>query len=250
MEQRVLRVLAFACCLMLGISAAFIKLPNPFQDRNIKAAGNVRAELDLPELSEPQTEVPDSAIRQIDFANFTYPSRPIYRDGARIFTLKDGKFKGRPGIPGAPEPWGLPYPLTLAAVVYGDVTGDKEEEAIVIINEKTAGTDCPDYAYIYGVEGNRVQLLWSFAMGARADGGLRNIYAEDGQLVIELYGRGTSVDENLYRSEDAPSCCPRSITRTRYQWRNGKFMRDAASEILPNPYEDSSFDLSAEALRW
>jgi hypothetical protein len=250
MKQRVARGLAFAFCLLLGTSVALIKLPNPFKDRNISAAGNAQAELSFPELYEPQIAVPDAPIRDIDFSNFTYPSKPIYSDGAKTFTLKDGKFKGRNRNPGLPAPFGLPYPLTLVAVIYGDVTGDEKQDAIVIINEETAGTDCPDYGYIYGIEDNRAWLIWSFAMGARADGGLRNIFAEDGELVIELYGKGARVEGKLYGTDDSGACCPRFITRTRYQWRNGKFRRKGESKNFPNPYKDSSFGLPHEVLRW
>ncbi len=249
-EQRAVRVLAFVFCLSLGTSVALIKLPNPFKERILKAAATPQSGLNFPELYEPQIAVPDSAIRQIDFANFTYPSKPIYSDGAKTFTLKDGEFKGRNRNPGLPAPFGVPYPLTLVAVVYGDVTGDEEEDAVVIINEKTAGTDCPDYGYVYRIEDNHARLIWSFAMGARADGGLRKIFAEDGELVIELYGKGARVEEQLYGTDDSGACCPRFITRTRYQWRNGKFRRNGESEILPNPYEYSSFDLPVEDLRW
>lgn len=64
--------------------------------------------------------------------------------------------------------------------------------------------------------------------GERAEGGLRKVYAENSELVIELYGKGVRVNENLYGT-NASVCCPSSFTRTRYRWAEKYFVRRGES---------------------
>src|SRR5215207_7197807 len=40
------------------------------------------------------SSAPSSAIRLIDFANFTYPGTPVYKADLESFTLQKGEFKG------------------------------------------------------------------------------------------------------------------------------------------------------------
>jgi hypothetical protein len=173
-----------------------------------------------------------SSIRSVDFANFTFPRTTGLKvsGGRKTFTLKDGRFPESTNEVG----------MSLADVTYGDVTGDGVEEAMVNLGIHTGGSAMPNCLYIYTLDGKRPRLLWAFETGDRADGGLRRIYAEDGQLVIELYGRGTRIGGRLYGTEDVSACCARSVTRTPYRWRGGKFRRAGKSEVFANPAGHSS----------
>jgi hypothetical protein len=124
--------------------------------------------------------------------------------------------------------------MYLADVTYGDVTGDGVEEAMVRLGIHTGGSSMPNCLYIYTLKGKRPKLLWAFVTGDRADGGLHSIYAEGGQLIVELYGRGARIGGKLYGTEDAPACCAKSVTRTRYQRRGSKFRPVAKSKVFPN----------------
>jgi len=168
-----------------------------------------------------------SSIRTIDFANFRYLGsighfRADYYP-RKSFTLHNGKFGDwRDG-------------MTLRKVVYGDVTGDGAEEAIVTFAVDTDGNAGVEQVYIYTLRNHRPRFLWGFEGGDRSDGGLRQAYARNGELVIELYGRGTRIGGYIGNTEPVGLCCPKSFTRTRYGFRNGRFVKHGNMEILPNP---------------
>jgi len=168
-----------------------------------------------------------ASIREIDFANFRYAGTigrfPAGYGPTKAFTLKGGKVGDwRDGF-------------TLRKIVFGDVTGDGIEEAIITLDVNTDGNAGVDQVYIYGLKFNRPRFLWGFEGGDRADGGLRQAYAENGQLVIELWGRGTQIGGYIGSTESVGLCCPKSFTRTRYHFRNGRFMKRGKMEILENP---------------
>jgi diadenosine tetraphosphatase ApaH/serine/threonine PP2A family protein phosphatase len=168
-----------------------------------------------------------SSIRNIDFANFRYVGSIGHFRAEwyprNSFTLRNGKFGDwRDG-------------MTLRKIVYGDVTGDATEEAIVTFDVNTDGNAGIDQVYIYTLKNHRPTFLWGFEGGDRAEGGLRQAYADHGELVIELYGRGTRIGGYIGNTEPVGLCCPESFTRTRYRFRKGHFVKHGKMEILPNP---------------
>jgi hypothetical protein len=82
------------------------------------------------------------SIRQVDFENFTYPlngpvlahDRLEWLDASKPGHLKLVKGNGASGVGG----------FTLDSVRYEDVTGDGQEDAIVVIHFKTGGTQPSD----------------------------------------------------------------------------------------------------------
>jgi hypothetical protein len=173
---------------------------------------------------------PGSHIRKVDFDNFSYPF-PDKPNGRKKIKLRDGEQPptqfGKHGIP-----HNLGYGLS--DVSFADLTGDGVEEAIVLMGLIHSGTSTAGYVYIYGMKKQRPVLLWSFEYGDRADGGLRNIYAEDGELVIELDGRNKIIGTDLYADDgtNRGDCCPDAFTRTRYRWQQGRFRRQGAAEVI------------------
>ena len=130
------------------------------------------------------------------------------------------------------------YGMQLAPIEYGDVTGDNVEEAIISFHVLTEGSAGVNHVYIYTLKENKPTFLWGFESGDRASGGLNRAYAENGKLVVELFGIGTQVGGNLGMTEPAGYCCPRSFTRTCYQLRNNHFEQSGEIEVLP--YERKS----------
>jgi hypothetical protein len=175
-----------------------------------------------------------SSIRSIDFANFKYPGSqglfPTAEYETESFVLHNGKSKETQNQ----------YGMALTEISYGDVTGDGFEEAMISLNVETDGSAGVDHVYIYTLKNGKPKFLWGFESGDRAWGGLKRVYAEDGNLVVELYGRGTQVEGNLGSTEPAGLCCPRSDTRTRYQWRGNRFRQHGEYEILPVPERSGS----------
>lgn len=169
---------------------------------------------------------PGSGIRRIDFANFTYPGRPVYAD-LKSFTLTNGEFNGGDNND----------PLGLAYLDYGDATGDGSEEALLILNMSVRGSAIPYFVYIYTLENEKPKLIWAFAAGDRADGGLRRVHAAGGELVVELYGKGKTIDKDLYADDgmEGGDCCPSHFTRATYEWRQDRFYQKGVEEVLSNP---------------
>ena len=122
---------------------------------------------------------------------------------------------------------------------YGDVTGDGIEEAMMMLGIESHGSAIPEIVYIFGLSKGKPTLLWSFETGDRADGGLRQVYADHGNLVVELFGKDRVIGRDLYRG-DEPLAGPRSFTRARYEWREGEFRMKGSPEVLPNPSDNAS----------
>src|SRR5690242_10256454 len=135
-----------------------------------------------------------SSIRTVDFENFTYPARPIFGGRRTTFTLRNGELPVKYDRKGRPLDVGLS-----ASARYYDVTGDGIEDAIIGFSEDNSGGSAIVYAaYIYTLRRGRPVFLWGFEAGDRADGGLRSIYGENGELVIELEGKNKVIGNNLY----------------------------------------------------
>ena len=169
---------------------------------------------------------PNSPTRSVDFENFTYPEL----ESRTRFTLKDGR------EPTEDDPRGL------VDVTYGDVTGDGNEEAFVVHTQSVRGSAIPYFVYVYTMNRSKPKLLWSFYAGERGDGGLRQINAENGELVVELYGRDRIVNGGTSSEEDNIGvCCPKFFTRSRYEWRGGGFRLKGKEEAIPNPIGGAAY---------
>jgi hypothetical protein len=166
------------------------------------------------------TSTTNSPIRLVDFDNTAYPNFPDYSGSKkRRITL----------MPGKGGPWHINY---------GDITGDGAEEAMVVLGIESRGSAIPKYVYIFTMEKGRPKLIWDFETGDRADGGLRQIAAENGQLVIELFGKDRVIGGQLYRGEEG-LCCPSSFTSARYRWTAKRFEL-ISKETLSNPRGDAN----------
>lgn len=162
----------------------------------------------------------DSKIRSVDFSNFTYSWDGNLGDPKQTFTLKNGELPATRDGRGMIDEMGVFF----SDVKYGDVTGDGFEEAFVFLSLQTGGSSIPGVLYIYTWQNNRPVLLWSRSTGDRADGGFRDAYAENGNLVVELNSSEGKLGD----------CCATKFERTKYKW-NGKEFREKRKEILPVP---------------
>jgi hypothetical protein len=170
-----------------------------------------------------------SLIHKIDFDNFTYPAAPVYQKSEKPFTLKDGKYAGRLQKHGGAEP----EAVSLVDTIYGDVTGDGVADAIIVLTENIRGSAIPYFVYVYRVESNKPKLLWSFATGDRAQGGLRRVFAETGHLVVELYGKNEYVGMADFDAGSECAACVAFYTRSRYERRGDRYQRLERLEVVP-----------------
>jgi hypothetical protein len=175
------------------------------------------------------------SIRDIDFRNFSYPELPTGKCSMGRVRVRNGKYGSVEDFSPDRMPRGGCWAVEVVRIEHGDVTGDGREEAMVALYAEVGGTEGSNDVYVYTLKDGMPALLWKFKTGDRAEGGLRNIYAEDGKLVIELAGKDKFVGGDLY---DPPgtltgACCPTEFTRTKYRWIRGRFRRSGEAEVRP-----------------
>jgi hypothetical protein len=186
----------------------------------------------LPQVAQT---TPPRSIRDIDFRNFSYPSLPTGKCWMSSVRVRSGRYGTIKNFSPRRTPKGGCWAVDVAPIEYGDVTGDGREEALVVLYAEVGGTESSNDVFIYTLKNGTPRLLWKFATGDRADGGLRRIYAENGQLVIELAGKNKIIGGDLYAPDGTltGACCPTVFTRTKYRWIRGRFVRSGVSGVLP-----------------
>jgi hypothetical protein len=210
-------------------AAAAVPEPSPAASSEIP---NLQAEL-----LDDRHKTTSTPLGSFDFKNFTYPLPRGWQnpDGADL-TLVEGrrvpvskfinddmedeeKAEAR-----AMRRIGMSYVTTK----YFDVTGDGQDEAIVILKVETTGNAIPQLVYIYEWKEDRPQLVWNFRTGDRADGGLKDMRIENGELVIELYGQDRfllgATETSKITGDEEQLCCPTFFTRTFYKWNGRNFL--------------------------
>ena len=190
------------------------------------------------ELLDDRDKTTTSPIGSFDFKNYTYelPHGWQNPDGTTDITLTNGKIAPVEGKVSedmsdeqrAEEKSRRRIGLSYVTTKYFDVTGDGEDEAIVILKIETAGSAIPQLAYVFTWRGGKPEVIWPFRTGDRADGGLKDLRAENGLLVIELYGQDRFIMgqmETGHITDDREQlCCPTFFTRSFYKWNGKNFL--------------------------
>lgn len=206
--------------------------PNNFQ------AASVQPSPTMPNL---QAEILDaggtttsSPLGKFDFKNFTYPlPRGWQNPDSTEITLKDGRVEPKmrdideemspeeKAAARSERRIGMSYVTTR----YLDADSDGADDAVVILKVETGGNAIPQLVYVYAWKDGKPELLWNFRTGDRADGGLKSIRAENGEVVVELYGQDRfllgQAETAKITGDEEQLCCPIYFTRTIYKW-NGK----------------------------
>ncbi len=171
------------------------------------------------ELTDDRHKTTDSPIGKFDFKNFMYPLPRGWQDSdGKEVELVGGK---RPmEMTEEVERIGLSYVTTK----FLDVTADGQDEAIVILKIETGGGAIPQLVYVFTWKADAPEMIWYFRTGDRADGGLKDIRAENGEIVIELFGQDRYIvgelDTAKLTGDEEQLCCPTHFTKSRYK-RNG-----------------------------
>ena len=160
----------------------------------------------------------DSPLGAFDFKNHTYPFPRGWQDNdSKEFTFEDGK------RPVSKEKIGISYVATL----YGDATGDRQDEAFVILKIDTGGSAIPQIVYVFSWKNDEPQLIWEFRTGDRADGGLKNIWTENDSVVVELYGQDRYIlgdgETMKITGDEEQISFPAFYTKTIYKWNGNEF---------------------------
>lgn len=190
------------------------------------------------ELLDQRFRTTDSAISRFDFRNFTYelPRGWQNPDGTTDITLKKGRVSrvetkvdekmdndAKAGLKSQRR-----IGMSFVTEKFMDVTGDGEDEAIVILKVETGGAAIPQLVYVFSWKDNRPELIWPFRTGDRADGGLKDIRVENGQMVVELYGQDRfllgQTETGKIGDDVEQLCCPTHFTRSFYKWNGKNFL--------------------------
>jgi hypothetical protein len=184
------------------------------------------------ELLDDRNTSSKSPIAKFDFKNYTYelPRGWQNPDGSTEITLKDGRVEPVEANTNSKnkEQEDASYRrigMSLVATKFFDVTGNGDDEAVVILKIETGGSAIPQIVHVFSWEDGRPELIWPFRTGDRADGGLKNIFTEGGNLVVELYGQDRfllgQIETGKIGDDLEQLCCPTHFTRSIYKW-NGK----------------------------
>lgn len=161
------------------------------------------------------TEAP---IKKVDFKNFAYPLKKEAADKEeKTLALKDGKLEKTKDSNGA----------TIGQIQYADLTGDKKEEAIIDLSVE--GEKQTDLVYVYTLENEKPQLLWSFEMPGGTDSGLKAVASENGNLLVEIFGDAKFV-KGVW--ETAESKDKKTFTKTVLKWNGKEFAVEGQPETL------------------
>jgi hypothetical protein len=174
------------------------------------------------ELTDDRNKTTNSPIGTFDFKNYKYPLPRGWQDS-------DGK---EAELAGGKRPMekteeigriGLSYVTTK----FLDVTADGQDEAFVILKIETGGAAIPQLVYVFSWKDEQPEMIWYFRTGDRADGGLKDIRAENGEVNIELFGQDRYIvgelDTAKVTGDEEQLCCPTHFTKSRYKWNGNVF---------------------------
>jgi len=207
-----------------------------------------------PSIPNPQSELLDnrnktttSPIGKFDFKNYTYelPRGWQNPDGTTDIILVNGKLAPvERAVSDDMDPESKAdakaqrrIGMTYVTAKYLDVTGDGADEALVILKIETGGGAVPQIVYIFTWKDGKPELIWPFRTGDRADGGLKDLRVENGELIIELYGQDRFVlgqtETGKVTGDEQQLCCPMYFTRSFYKWNGKNFLMQRKRLTFP-----------------
>ncbi len=182
------------------------------------------------EIPNLQTEILDERNKQtgsllgnFDFKNYSYPLPHGWEDAdGKDAVLENGKRL----MSETEKKIGVSYVTTK----FFDANGDGQDEAFVILKIDTAGSAIPQMVYVFSWKNDKPELIWHFRTGDRADGGLKDLRGENGEVVVELFGQDRFILGELETSKITNDleqiCCPTFFTRIKYKWNGSAFKMD------------------------
>ncbi len=203
---------------------------------------NLRAEL-----LDSRNKTTTSPLGTFDFKNFTYelPRGWQNPDGSTDIRLSNGKLAPiERAVTDEMDPESKAdakaerrIGMTFITTKYLDVTGDGEDEALVVLKIETGGGAAPQIVYVFTWKDGKPELIWPFRTGDRADGGLKDLRSENGELVVELYGQDRfllgQTETGRVTGDEEQLCCPTFFTRTFYKWNGKNFLMQRKRLTFP-----------------
>ncbi|MBV9217104.1 MAG: hypothetical protein JO053_13110 [Acidobacteria bacterium] len=199
------------------------------------------------ELLDNRDKTTTSPIGKFDFKNYTYelPRGWQNPDGSTDITLVNGRVAPKTtqtdetmdpdekALAKSERRIGMSYVTTK----FLDMTGDGQDEAVVILKIETEGSAIPQVAYVFAWKDWKPELIWPFRTGDRADGGLKDIRVENGLVVVELYGQDRFIlgqtETSKVTGDEEQLCCPLYFTRSFYKWNGNAFLMQGKRLTYP-----------------
>lgn len=174
------------------------------------------------ELLDERNKTTASPFSAFDFKNFTYELPRGWQNADGEITLENGK------SPVSLAEEERKIGASFVTTKFADVSGDGVDEAFVIVKLETGGSAIPQVVYLFEWKENAPELIWKFRTGDRADGGLKDIRVENGNLTVEIFGQDRyilgEVETAKITNDEEQICCPTHFTRSNYKW-NGNIFR-------------------------
>jgi hypothetical protein len=183
------------------------------------------------------TVLAQADIHSIDFKNFAYEPFCAGEAPTKV-RVKNGKYSKETPQDGYTDR----FYFDVLAIEYGDVTGDGKDEAVILSNCNTGGTGQFSEGFVYSMRAGKPLLIARVPGGDRADGGLRSIKADGGNLVVEFNDPDKA----------AGACCPEGVVIQRFRLGTGGKLVEVGSPIKHElyPKERIAFAKGATGKTW
>ena len=168
--------------------------------------------------TEDDDDVAEDAIRDVDFATFTYaPDSCGDSSQGRGYEVVDGVGTGDAAVS-----------VDVGSIAYGDVTGDGVEDAVVLFTCDSGGSAGAVVPLVYTVDdAGEPERIGKLTSVDRAEVEVTGAAIISGQIHTE---------EVVFGPED-PRCCPSGSGSTIWDWVDGSFVvaSTTTSVITPAP---------------
>ena len=151
-------------------------------------------------------------LSQGELANATYQG--IYEEPV---TLTDGKYEGEPFVEGGasrPTVIFIPDP-----VAYGDLNGDGQDDAVVLLAENSGGSGTFVYLAAVANQDSQPVNMATTLLGDRVQ--VNSITIPDNQMVVDMVQAGP----------DDPMCCPSQQVIKTYELQGDQLVEISSQEV-------------------
>lgn len=153
------------------------------------------------------------AIRKVDFRNFSYPT--CFDEEKKTTRIINGKYSRK--VKEGDSSYSVYFEVR--NIVYGDLDGDGQEEAVIDTICNSGGTGQFTDGQVYRMQNGKPVWIGSLGVGDRADGGLHDIKYVNGLLKVARYGGNSG------------ACCPDYIETFSYKL-TGKGLVETGKAII------------------
>jgi hypothetical protein len=175
----------------------------------------------------PKTVSTEPSVRTVDWANRTYDMEdggPYTVSGGELdFAYdEDGNVVANDYQPKDPDGYVDHGFFSVSTPIYGDVTGDGVEEALIVTAVNEGGTAIVDQLEVYDMKDGKPHYVASIPGGDRGEGGIIDLQVDFTTVVLD---RGESQDGDGV-------CCPSKVQVERWTWNGTTFVEDASARHL------------------